>query len=428
MRRRIAISLLATGLAASAADWPEWRGVGRTGVWREDGILQGFPEGGLDVLWRTPIRAGYAGPAVAAGRVFVTDYADGVERLLALDQASGETLWTAEWTADYTGLDYGSGPRATPTVDGDLVFSLGAVGELRCVRARSGETVWRTDFQKHLGAELPPWGFAAAPVVDGDRLYAVAAARPGGKVVAFDKRTGRELWRALSSEDSGPGYSQPRVIEVAGRKQLLVWHAGAVTGLDPDNGELLWEQPFKIRMETPIATPAWAEPYLFVSAFFGGSRLLRLTADGAEQVWAREELNVARTEGLHVLMSAPILDGDYVYGLSSNGELRCLRLSDGERVWESQAVTVERARNASAFFVRHEDRYFINNDRGELIIARLSPAGYEEIDRVKLIEPTSKPGARRELEAVHWSHPAYAGRSVFVRNDREIRSASLAAR
>lgn len=425
MRVWLAVSLLAMAPGLTAEDWPEWRGAGRTGVWDEAGILETFPAEGLDFRWRKPIRAGYAGPAVAAGRVFVTDYADGVERLLALDELSGETLWAVEWPADYTGLDYGSGPRATPTVDGDLVFALGAAGELRCVRAEDGETVWRADFQRDLGAELPPWGFAAAPVVDGDRLFAVAAARPGGKVVAFDKRTGRELWRALSSEESGPGYSQPRIIAVAGKKQLLVWHAGAVAGLDPDNGELLWEQPFKIRMETPIATPAWAEPYLFVSAFFGGSRLLRLTADGAEQVWAREELNVARTEGLHVLMSAPILDGDYLYGLSSNGELRCLRLADGERVWESQAVTVEHARNASAFFVRHGDRFFINNDRGELIIARLSPQGYEEIDRTKLIEPTSKPGARREFEAVHWSHPAYANRSIFVRNDREIVRASL---
>ena len=180
-------------------------------------------------------------------------------------------------------------------------------------------------------------------------------------------------------------------------------------------------------METPIATPAWSAPHLLVSGFFNGSRLFRLGPAGADLVWAGESPNVANTEGLHALMAAPIIEGDHVYGLSSNGELRCLRLSDGTPVWESQAVTVERARNASAFFVAHQDRYFINNDRGELILARLSPAGYDELDRTQLIEPTSTPGARRELGAVSWSHPAYANRRIHIRNDKEILCASLAA-
>lgn len=426
MRLWLVVSLLAIAWTLPAEDWPEWRGAGRAGVWSETGVLEKFPAEGLDFVWRTPIRAGYAGPAVADGRVYVTDYDDGVERLLALDERTGKTLWTVDWPADYKGLDYASGPRATPTVDGELVFALGAAGELRCVRVEDGVTVWRTHFQSDLGAELPPWGFAAAPIVVDDLLIAVAAARPDGKVVAFNKRTGREVWRALSSTDSGPGYSQPRLIEVEGRRQLLVWHAGAVSALDPEQGELLWEQPFRIRMETPIATPAWNEPYLLVSAFFGGARLYKVGSQGAEMLWAREDLNVNRTEGLHSLMAAPIVDGEHVYGLSSRGELRCFRLADGERVWETQAVTVERASNASAFFVRHGERYFINNDRGELIIAKLSPDGYEEIDRTKLIEPTSKPGATRELEAVHWSHPSYANLRIYVRNDREILSASLA--
>lgn len=418
--------MLAVSAAALAEDWPEWRGAGRAGVWNESGILERFPAEGLQALWRQPIGAGYAGPAVAADRVFVTGFSEGVERLSAFDEQTGAPLWAVDWEADYTGLDYASGPRATPTVDGDRVYALGAAGELRCVRVADGETVWRKHFQTDLGAELPPWGFAAAPVIHDELLIAVAAARPGGKVVAFDKRTGREVWRALSSQDSGPGYSQPRLLDVSGEKQLLVWHAGAVSSLQPDNGELLWEQPFRIRMETPIATPAWSEPYLLVSAFFGGARLFEVGPQGAELLWAKEDLNVNRTEGLHALMAAPILDGDYLYGLSSQGELRCFRLSDGERVWQTQAVTVERARNASAFFVRRGERYFINNDRGELIIAKLSPSGYEEIDRTQLIEPTSKPGATRERGAVHWSHPAYANRRIYVRNDREILSASLA--
>jgi outer membrane protein assembly factor BamB len=122
-----------------------------------------------------------------------------------------------------------------------------------------------------------------------------------------------------------------------------------------------------------------------------------------------------------------VIDGDYVYGLCSFGQLRCLDARTGERVWETQAVTTERARWASGQIVRHGDRYFINNDRGDFIIAKMTPKGYEEISRTTLLKPTSKPGNRRALESVNWSHPAYANRRIYARNDEELLCASLAA-
>jgi len=394
--------LCSTGLAAAlarAADWPEWRGRGRTGEWTESGLLERFPTDGLRFLWRTAVHAGYSAPSVSAGRVFLTDYEPvsglrGTERALALDAGSGRIQWTADWSADYAGIDYASGPRAAPTVDGERVYVLGAAGHLACLAAEDGAVVWSVDFQHDFQTELPAWGMACAPVVHEDLLIAVAAGRPDAKVVAFDKRTGEVAWRALSS-DSGPGYSQPLLIDVDGRTQLIVWHAGAVAALDPRSGETLWNSPFPIRMETPIATPVWAPPYLLVSAFFNGSRLLRLNGSAAEVVWTSETDNPLQNDGLHALMASPVIEDGFVYGISSYGQLRCLRLSDGALLWETQAVTVEKARNASAFFVRQGGRWWINNDRGELILARVSPEGYEEIDRTRLIEPTSKPGARR---------------------------------
>ncbi len=427
----VASALLLTG-ALWAEDWPEWRGAGRRGEWRESGIVQRFPEGGLPLRWRAPLGAGYAGPSVAEGRVFVTDFRPGEgtrgsESLVALSQASGERLWSREWPVDYAGIDYASGPRATPTVDGERVYALGAAGSLLCARVRDGSVLWTRNFPRDLGAELPPWGMTAAPLVHRNLLITIAAGRPDAKVVAFDKLSGKEVWRALSSQDSGPGYSQPILIEWGGVTTLIVWHAGALVALQPDTGELVWERRFPIRMETPIATPVWRKPYLLVSAFFNGSRLYSLVGRTADLVWKGSSDSAIDTDGLHALMSAPAIGGDYIYGICSYGQLRCLRLSNGERVWETQAVTRERARNASAFMVRNGDRYFINNDRGELIIARLTPTGYEEISRTFLIRPTSKPGARRELGAVNWSHPAYAQRYIFARNDEEIICASLAA-
>jgi outer membrane protein assembly factor BamB len=373
---------------------------------------------------------------VADGRVFVTDFrrettTRGSERAVALDEKSGRMLWTRDWPVDYAGLDYGVGPRATPTVDGGRVYVLGAVGNLFCLEANTGRVLWEKDFRRDFGAELPAWGFSAAPLIDGERVIVIAAGRPNAKVAALDKQTGEQIWGSLSSEASEPGYSQPVLIEAGGVRQLIAWHAGAISSLKPSNGELLWEYGFPVRMNTPIATPVISNGLLLVSAFFNGSRLLRLASErpSAEIVWAGSSESEIDSDGLHALMGSPVIDGDYIYGVCSYGQLRCLRLSTGERVWESQAVTVERARNASAFIIRNGSRYFINNDRGELIIARFSPSGYSEISRADLLEPTTEAGAnRREKGALNWSHPAYANGHVFARNDKEIRAVDLRAR
>ena len=437
LRSIIARTLLVTGCLSGPArllpdDWPEWRGAGRRGEWNETGVLDRFPGQGLAVMWRAPLGSGYAGPAVSAGRVFVADFQpgeglEGHEGLVALDQSNGLPLWSRRWPVDYAGIEYAAGPRATPTVDGDRVYVLGATGRLICLRVIDGSVLWERRFPRDFGTELPPWGMASAPLVYGDLLIAVAFGRPGAKLVALDKHSGEEVWRALSSEDSGPGYSQPVVLRHEGRPMVIVWHAGGLAAIEPATGTVIWEKPFRTRMETPIATPVWRRPHLLVSAFFNGSRLFHVGGADAELLWRGRSDSAIDTDGLHALMNSPVIDGDYIYGICSFGQLRCLRLATGERVWETQAVTRERARNASAFMVRNGDRYFINNDRGELIIARLAPSGYSEISRAFLIRPTSAPGARRELAAVNWSHPAYAGRSVFARNDEEIVCVSLAA-
>ncbi len=345
-------------------EWPEWRGAGRRGVWNETGIVDRFPSQGLDVVWRAPLGSGYAGPSVSGGRVFAMDFQpgrglEGHEGLVALDQSTGTPLWSRRWPVDYAGIEYAAGPRATPTVDGDLVYVLGATGRLVCARVLDGTVVWERSFPREFRTVLPPWGMASAPLVHGDLLIAVAYGRPRAKVVAFDKFSGEEVWRALSSEDSGPGYSQPILLRHEGRLTLIVWHAGGLAAIEPGSGTVIWQQPFRTRMETPIATPVWQEPHLLVSAFFNGSRLYRLARTDPRLVWKGTSDSGVDTDGLHALMNSPVIDGDHIYGICSYGQLRCLRLATGERVWETQAVTREKARNASAFMVRNGDRYFI---------------------------------------------------------------------
>ena len=416
-------------MPALAEDWPEWRGKGRIGVWTESGILDKFPEKGLTAAWRAPLHGGFAGPAVAAGRVFVTDFEPssalkGTERALCLDEKSGKILWTRAWDADYRGISYPIGPRATPTVDGDRVYILGATGTLLCLKAQTGEVIWQKDYAKDYGMQMPMWGITSAPLVDGDRLIAIVGGQPDAKVMAFDKMTGKEIWRALPS-DSEQGYCQPVIFEVGGIRQLIIWHPAAVVSLNPATGKVYWQQPFKINMGMTLATPVISGSRLLVSSFYNGSMLLDLAGQAARMLWKGKSDNEVNTDGLHAVINTPVIDGDYIYGICSYGQFRCLNLKTGERIWETMAVTKENARWASGIIVRQGDRYFINNDRGELIIAKLSPQSYQEISRTQLIKPTTNSGNRRELGAVNWSHPAYANRHIVARNDEEIISVSL---
>ena len=425
------IALLLAASLLYAEDWPQWRGKDRLGIWSESGILERFPPEGPQRVWTQPIADGYAGPAVADGRVFVTDYRStqnrkGVERALCLDEATGDTLWEKEWPVDYAGLQYALGPRATPTVDGDRVYVLGSMGDLFCLRAKDGAEVWHRNYQRDFDAELPTWGFVGAPLVDGERLIALVGGSPDAKVVAFDKMTGEEVWRAIAAT-SEPGYDPPVIFAAGGVRQLIVWHPTAVASLNPETGDVYWEQPFKIQAGLTVATPVFSEHGLLVSAFYNGSRMYRLLEDrpAAELIWKGNSDSEIETDGLHSLVTTPVVDGDYVYGIGSYGHLRCLDARTGERVWDTLDLTMENARWASGQIVRHEDRYFINNDRGELVIARFTPAGYEELDRATIMEPTNPLRRRREFGAVHWTHPAYANRHMIIRNDEEIVRFSL---
>ena len=437
------VALWLFALPLYAEDWPQWRGPTRHGLWTETGIVDRFPDDGLQVSWRVPIRAGFAGPVVADGRVFVLDYQenlgsrtmDGAERLVCLDEETGSVLWTSEWAATYRNIHvtFATGPRATPNVDGDRVYVVGAAGMVLCLDTQTGAVVWQVDTVEEYGATVPVFGVSTSPLVDDDRLIVLVGGSPDGLAIAFDKRNGNERWRALPLV-SEAGYSAPLIYEAGGVRQLIVWHPDGVSSLDPVNGETYWQHEWTLAGGMTVVTPVVSGPYLMVSHFFRGALMLRLDQDrpAARELWrgaSRSELP-GETDGLHALITTPLIIGDYIYGVGSYGEFRCLDARTGERVWESDDLVVQE-RWGTAIFVRHEDRVFVANESGELILARLSPLGYTEIDRVQLIEPTTRTrgGAtgRWGDRAVMWAHPAFANRHIVLRNDQEIVRMSLAA-
>jgi outer membrane protein assembly factor BamB len=352
----------------------------------------------------------------------------GTERAVALDEKTGTILWTREWPVDYRSIYHPSGPRATPTVDGDRVYFAGADGKLFCLRAATGEVVWKKDFLTDYSGELSTWGFSSSPLVDGDRLIALVGGHPDARMVAFDKLTGTEIWHALPS-NSDTGVASPIIIEAGGVRQLIIWYDGAVASLNPVTGHVYWQQPYKVGAGMSVATPVRSGSLLFFTNFYNGPLMLSLDEKrpAATVLWKGKSDSEIDTDGLHSVNGTPVIVGDHVYGVCSYGQFRCLRAQTGERVWESQALVKERTRWASAFIVRHGNRLIVNNDRGELIIVAPSPDGYQEISRTQLIKPTTAPTSRRALGALNWSEPAYANKHVYARNDEEIICASLAA-
>lgn len=411
-----------------ADDWPQWRGPNRDGVWHETGVVESFASSQLEPTWSVEIGSGYTGPTVADGRVYVMDRQrtpKQTERVLCFHAATGEPAWTHEYACPYKGVSYEAGPRASVTIDDGRAYSLGTMGHFFALDAATGHVLWQHDLNEEYAIRMPIWGIAASPLIEGDLVIVQIGGEDGACIVAFDKASGEEKWRALDDEAS---YSAPIIIEQAGERVVACWTGDSVAGLAPASGEIYWRHPFPPKnMVIAITTPVVEDGRLFVSSFYDGSLMLKLAADrlAVEPVWRRMGPDERNTDSLHSIISTPYLEGDYVYGVDSYGELRCLDAETGDRIWEDLTAT-PKSRWSTIHMVRNGDKMWMFNERGQLLIGRLSPDGFKEISRADLIAPTED--QLRQRGGVCWSHPAFANRHVFARNDRVLVCADLSAK
>lgn len=427
-------ALLSLGLQAN--DWPQWMGEERNNRLESVGLVESFSEAQLQPVWKAEIGGGYAGPAAADGRVFVADYVtngdvtvanferkefSGVERVLCFNATSGKVIWKHEYPVNYT-VSYPAGPRCTPTVDAGLVYTLGTEGDLFCFAVDTGKIIWSRNLIKEFGTKTALWGYASHPLVDGDKLICVVGGQ-GSHMVAFNKLTGEEIWRQGTSREQG--YVPPTIVEAGGKRQLIAGRPDAIASLNPETGEEYWSIPYEATNGSIIMSPMKivldGVDYLFIGGYDKKNVMLRMNqAEPTVEVLWKDENRL----GLSPVNVQPIVIGDIMYGFDGSGQLRAFRIPSGERLWETNQPLGDRPLGTGTAFIVQLDesnRVLMFSEQGDLILAKLTPEAFSEIDRAKVIDPTGSAFGRK----VVWSAPAYANGRMYVRNDRELRCVDL---
>jgi len=406
-------------VAVRAEDWPQWRGPNRDGAWSETGILETFPPDGLHVRWRAAVGIGFSSPVVADGRVYVTDSElakpKARERVHAFDALTGQQLWSYAYDVAYAEIafdeKYLRGPIATPIVAGGRIYTWGAAGNLFCLDALTGDVVWRKDVQQEYPAS--DLYTSPSPLIEGNLLINLVGAKPGACVIAYDKNTGQEVWKALDEQASA---SSPIVVDTGGKRQFIVWTPQSVTALDPATGNTYWRERLNTTQDATVSTPVYRDGHLLI-----GGLMLQLDGDkpGAIVLWPKSRATARR---ILSDTSTALFRDDYIYSARSFGEFVCLEASTGNQLWETDQVTDLKS-GASIHLTANGDSALLYNDRGDLIRAQLTPQGYREISRARVLEPAVTFSGRKTA----WAAPAYANRHIYARTNKELVCASLAA-
>lgn len=423
---------------AHSDDWPQWMGANRNGSYSETGLVDSIPAEGLPVKWRVPIHGGYAGPAVAGGRVYLLDYRrtagklveepnakpalEGFERILCFNAETGKEIWKHEYPCSYR-ISYPAGPRATTTVTDGEVYALGAQGNLTKLSADSGQVIWKKDLPREFSAKVPVWGFAAHPLVTKSTVITMVGGT-NQSVVAFDRKTGEVVWKSLTSSDAG--YCPPSIIQAGGTEQLLVWHPQAVSGLNPDDGKVYWTVPLEPDYGMSISHPVHSGDYLFVTGIVDKSIMLKLGGDSptVTETWA-----ATPKTSLSASTMTPVIHNGIIYGCDENlGAVVAAQVSDGKRLWNTREPVrpgAERRVSAgTAYITRHTPtgKFWLFGEEGHLTLAEMDRDGFKSLGQMKVVEPTQSAFGRKVI----WSHPAYANKTAYIRNDKELVAVDLA--
>jgi outer membrane protein assembly factor BamB len=398
--QRISFTLVLTLMAVSvslAADWPQWRGPGRSGVSKETGLLQTWPEGGPPLRWKaTDIGTGYSAPAIAGGRVYLQTTQGNNEFALALDEKTGKQLWSSSigQVGRNRGIQY-PGTRATPTVAGDYLYCLASDGTLTCREAASGKEKWRQELQNDLDGRVGNWAYSESVLVDGDRVICT----PGGEkatLAALNRTTGLVIWKCAVPEGDVADYASIMPVGEGKKKQYVQFLRGGVVGVDAATGKFLWRYDRTVDPGANILTPVVRGNRVFTSGSRTGGGLIELIPDG-KGIKARE---VYFDRALAPSIGGAVLVDGYLYG-SAGGMLFCADFATGKVKWKDRSV-------GPASICAADGRLYVRGyTSGEVALVETSPRGYQEKGRFKQPE-------RSKISA--WPHPVVANGGLYLRD------------
>ena len=397
--------LIATGSGQSASpgDWPQWRGPDRTGLSKESGLLAQWPSGGPPRVWSAGnLGAGFGSIATSGDRLFVQGLRDGQSIVSALNRADGTSLWSKRLGPGLSN-GQGSGPRGTPTVDGDRLYILTENGDLACLK-HDGTMVWQRNILKDFGARNIEWLISESPLIDGNQLLVTPGA-PGATIVSLDKMTGKTLWTSKELSDEA-GYSSLVVADVQGVRTVTTLTAGAGVGVRASDGKLMWRYRPAANGTANIATPIFFDNKVFYASDYGtGGALLGLRAEGGE-VKAQEIYFTREMQNHH---GGIVLVNGYLYGYN-NAILTCLEFATGKLAWRDRSV------GKGAVTYADGNLYILGEDF-VVGLAEATPSGYREKGRFKI----------RDQGAPSWAHPVVSGGRLYIRNQNELTSYDVRA-
>lgn len=392
---RVAILVLclsANIVAQTGGNWPQWRGSNRDGISKETGLLKQWPADGPTLAWKAAgAGGGYSSFAVSNGRIFTMGLKGDREYVIAFDVATGKQVWATPHGGAFRN-DRGDGPRGTPTVDGDHVYSLGGNGDLSAVEARTGRLVWTMNVLQKFGGSNITWGISESPLVVGEKIL-VNPGGPGASIVALNKKDGSLIWKSQSDK---AGYSSAIPVQVGNTTQVVFFTHTRGLALDLKDGKLLWEYPRAANNVANAATPVARGNRVFISSDYGnGGGLVEIKADGKAQ-------EVYFTKDMRNHHSSSILIGDHLYGFSG-GILTAMRFDSGEVAWKDRSV-------GKGSLVFADGHLYALSENGVVGLIEATPAGYQEKGRFR-IPQDSLPT---------WAHPVVAGGRLYLRDQDTI--------
>jgi outer membrane protein assembly factor BamB len=384
----LALACLAT--TAWAADWTRWRGPNFDGISPETGWLTQWPADGPKQLWKADVGLGYSSFSVSGGRLYTMGNTDETDSIYCLDAATGKTVWQHSYPCSAKDPNGYLGPRCTPTVDGDRVHAVSRAGHFFCLDAASGKVIWSKEFPKDYGAKVPTWGYAGSPLIEGNWVICEVGGA-GSSVVAFDKKTGQEVWKA---GDDTIGYSSIVPFDHQGQRCLAVFSAAGIVGRRAKDGQELWRHPWKTSWDVNAATPIVADGKVFISSGYNkGCALLDFSASNPTVVWEHRKMRN------HV--ASCVLWQGHLYGFDEN-QLKCLNWADGAEKWSDRSY-------GKGSLMLAGNHFIVYSDKGRVAVVEPSTEGLKEVVGFQVLSGKDT-----------WAVPVLANGRLYCRSQKDL--------